>query len=239
MQLVPKRVRDAILEIPPEWFEWDEKKLLVQVYNGALDDDDLQLRLSFWEEYESCFESCTPMKTENIIKGIISKACFYKNVLSSPGRVLFIITEPSYYKKRQKLIHHLALNRVLAITKEEIRYDAKTGLPDTKMMDLQLKAYQYIDQRLHGGLIQKHQVEQRSQNVNVNVHASTEIKQMPNNIDDIDKRIAAMEEELAGPALSPAHTPISPTEAVHKEAGRVMDAEFVNLHSNRDNSHRE
>ena len=233
-------MRDAILEIPLDWFEWDEKKITVQVYKGLFDENDYSLRLSFWEEYEACFESCQAMKTKNIVSGIMSEQTFYKNVLSSPGRLLFIITEPSFYKKRQKLIHHLALNKILDIVNAPIKEDAKTGLPDTKMMDLQFKAYQYIDQRLHGGIIQKHQVDQNTKNLHVHTTATQKGNQpIPNTVEDLDRRIAEVDAQLIGNTIAPSYEPIAPVDAVHKEAGRVVDAEFVNLSSNRDNSHRE
>lgn len=238
INLAPKSIQDAILAIPNHYFEWNEKKILKEIYNGILDDSDFELRLSFWEEYERCFAKKIQMRAVNIYTGIIAQQTFNQNFLKDAGRVLFMVTEPSFHKKRQKYTHHLLLNEILDIAKKPVKEDPKTGFPDSNLMNLKLKAYQYIDQRLNGSIIQRveQRVDQRSVNVNINQDSESP-RAIPQSPEELDTRLNELMSQIQ--ALPPAAETIMPTESVIKEAGRVVDAEFVRDDKRRDNSHKE
>lgn len=214
INLVPPKIREAILTIPHDFFKWTEKEIMSHMKEESILDVDFELRLSFWEEYERVFQQANKMKMINIIRGVISEPTFYNHVLSKPVRVLFMITEPSYYKKRLKYAHHLLTNKILEIAKMDIRDSSKDGLPDAKTMAIQLEAFKYADQRLHGSIIQ------RTENKNLN--ATVEIKAEAQTHDEIDRQIKELEMEPVA-ALPPAKEVITPMEAVVVESGRVTE----------------
>lgn len=215
INLVPPKVRQAILSIPHDWFLWSENKLKSHLSEKSIMDVDFQLRLSFWDEYERVFQTASPMKQVNITRGVCSAGCFYSDVLSNPARVLFMITEPSYYKKRLKYAHHMLTEKILEIAKMDIRDSTKDGLPDARTMAIQLEAFKYTDQRIHGSLIQR--VESKSVNVNVN----TTQEAAPTH-EDLDKQIAELENAVPM-QLPPAKEVVSPMESVIVESGRVSE----------------
>lgn len=229
--LVPDSLREAIKKIPIEYFEWSEAKLILETYpDQAPNDIDAELRISFWDEYNSKFEAMSPMLIENIIKGICSRKHFTTGIITNPGRLAYIITEPLVVKNRLKHAFHLHLNEMVRIGKMKEEINAKTGTTDTKLLDLKFKIFEYLDQRLHGSLIQRTQtqIEQKSVNVNIN----TTIESQPQTPEAIDMEIQKLEQELSQHQALPPAQPAEPIQMlmdkIQQEAGRVSKEYDVN-----------
>lgn len=219
INLCPPKMRDAILQIPHDWFLWEEHRLLREAYGsaGEIPDKDYELRISFWEEYNKQFQTCRQMRISKIVSGICSENFFYAYYCNRLARILFILQEPSVSKKRLMYGHHLAMAEVLKIIKMPIEKDVKTGLPDAKLLSVKAKLFEYLDQRVYGSVVQK--IEQTSRNLNVNVEATPEQVGIPT-AEDIDRQIIELEKELPQ-QLPPPREVILPIEAVIVEAGRV------------------
>lgn len=220
INLVPQKIKDLILQIPNDYFALSEKKLINKAYkDGVPEDVDMELRISFWQEYENKFEKSEPMNINSVCRGVCSSPHFYQNIATNPYRLLFIITEVPKVQTKIKLGYHLSLQKMLDLLKASPKINTKTGLPDAKVMDLQLKVFQYLDQRLHGSLIQR--VETKA--VNVNVEAQAENKVNLNSVEDIDKAISQLEIELSKPSLPNEPRLLTPMDTLHMDAGRVSE----------------
>lgn len=201
----------------------NEKKLIAKTYPDSIPHDmDYELRLSFWEEYNSRFESMTPMRINKIVSGICSISNFYDEICNDPGRLTFIITEPARTQNRMKYVFHLSLQEMLKVIKMKEEINVKTGTTDTKLMDIKYKIFEYLDQRLHGSLIQR--VEQKS--LNVNVEATPEQIGMQS-MEEIDKRLEQLESENVLTLSAPKES-FDMLEKVKQEAGRVSEEFNVN-----------
>lgn len=231
INLVPASIREAVLRIPPELFELTERQLILRTFKAEVPDDlDSELRISFWDEYNDKFTDMKPMLIENIIKGICSRANFNSVILKNPYRTLYMVTEISVIKNRLKHAFHLHLNEMVRIGKMKEEINAKTGTTDTKLLDLKFKIFEYLDQRLHGSLIQRTQtqIEQKSVNVNIN----TTIESQPQTPEAIDMEIQKLEQELSQHQALPPAQPAEPIQMlmdkIQQEAGRVSKEYDVN-----------
>lgn len=225
INLVPKKIREQIFKIPDNLLSLTETKLISQTYEDAIPEDiDYQLRLSFWDEYEACFKDCKEMRINKITEGICSAPTFYENIITNPGRLLFIITQPSLVQNRLKYAFHLSMAEMIKLLKAPTPINAKTGTPDGKILDTKYKIFEYLDQRLHGSIIQRQSIEQKSLNINVDATPKEVELQTP---DAIDRRIAELEAEFRTiehlPPAQEAPKIMSPMERVVVEAGRVSE----------------
>lgn len=221
INLVPQKLRDLILEIPHNFFTYSEPKLIQEFFNGEADESDIILRLNFWEEYNRCFLSLRQMKTEKICDGSMSPTNFYRYFSSHPGRLAFMITEPARTQNRLKYAFHLSVQNMIALIKKAEMINQKTGLPDSKLMSLKIDLFKYLDQRLHGSIIQK--IEQKNLNVNVETTPG-EIANLSIPA-DIDDKLKTIEAELANyniqpPQLNPG---VAIMDQIMEESGRVTE----------------
>lgn len=222
--LVPASLKQKILAIPAELLMLTEQKLIAQIYKAEPPDDlHYELRLAFWEEYEARFEKCEKMSIAKMCRGICHPNYFLHELSLNSAILTFIITEPTITKNRMKYAYHLSLNEMLKTLKRVEQVSAKTGLIDSKLMELKFKIFEYVDQRLHGSLIQR----QETKSINVNVKAEPEQVGLPATADEIDKRLKELEVELleAARPTQPAQLPQASTimEKVVYEAGRVSE----------------
>lgn len=232
VNLLPDKVKQSVLEIPLELFQFPEKELIVKVYQNKFPTDlDMALRFAFWEEYHLKFEKLQQMTIAKICKGSCLPQQFYELILPNPGRLLFICTEPTVTKNRMKYAFHLTLQEMLDVIKMPTEVNIKTGTTDTKLLDIKYKIFEYLDQRLHGSLIQR--VEQTSKNLNVNVNTTAEELSNPKTPDEIDQRIRDLELELSPTQLQlelpkPKDSIASLMDKIQQEAGRVTPEFNVN-----------
>lgn len=234
LQFYPKKVREAILAIPPERFLWDESKIIRFAYTDNIPPQmDGMLRLAFWAEYDRTAARGNNMVTAKICSGICSPTYFERYHCANIDIIQFITTEPFEQKKTSTYAHHLAVSEMVRLMKEPILTNTKTGLPDAQMWANKIKVFEYLDQRVNGPLPQ-HIV---SKNLNVNVEAESPQHTLPETPEELERRMNEIVAQLQGQPSAPRLQ--LPTELVQIEAGRVIDQEFVRLDKRRDNQHRE
>lgn len=208
INLVPDAVQHAIYQIPYEWFELEESAVVIKAFgkDGNIPDVDAIYRLNFWEAYSEKFEKAKHISYRDIV-GSSSTGYLKTSILTDPARTLFLITEPTKIKSATRFVHHLALKNMIETLKMPILHNSRTGLPDAQLIAVKQKIFEYIDQRMHGSIIQRQQISSTSQNLNVNVEAAKEDiakLQELNNLEVIDARIKELEAELeSAPAVLP------------------------------------
>lgn len=236
INICPKKIREAAFSIPPEAFLWDERMIIRMAYeDNQVPEMDERLRLAFWAEYDRCFRLPQKMVQDNILRGICSRSFFESRYLAKWKIILLIITEPFEQKRSLNYAHHLSLSEMVKFIKLPIGIDVKTGLPDARMYAIKEKLFEYLNEKVNGSTIQKVDITQKSLNVNATITPDA-TRPLPQSPEEMEARIQELISQLS-PAQAP--TIILPTEAVIKEAGRVVDAEYLRLDKNRDNSHRE
>lgn len=235
INICPAKIKAAALQIPHDAFLWNEQKIIRFAYeDNQIPEMDERLRLAFWAEYDRCFRQPIKMVMENILRGICSRSFFDSHYCSQWKIILLIITEPYEQKRSLNYAHHLALSEMIKMIRMPIREDIKTGLPDARMYAIKEKIFEYLNEKVNGSTIQKVEVNSK------NLHAVVQPPafQAPQSAEEMDERLNSLLSELQQGQLTAPQT-ILPVERVIQEAGRVTDAEFVTLRSDRDNSHRE
>lgn len=221
INLVSPKVREAVLSIPKEYLEMTEKELVEKVYGDRPESLDRMLRTNFWELYNECFSTGKSMSLSKIVAGVCDISTFQR-ILSNAGRLSYIVREPSHLQNKIKDIYQALLEEMKVISEMKIPIDKKTGCPDAKLMGLKMKAFEYLDQRIHGALIQRMEVRQKTLQVNVDGNPIPEKKKFQTP-EEIDQRLKELEQELQTPlALHEAQDPNTIImEQVVEESGHV------------------
>ena len=224
INLIPDSFREAVLKIPPYFLELSEKDLIKEVYGDTPNEIDTLIKMEFWDLYEANFEAKKPITMRALIKGTCEERTF-RSLLTESGRVAYIIRQPTKLQNRIKYAHSFAVNEMIKLLTEPEPVNVRTGVPDAKLKQLKFQIYQYLDQRLHGSLIQRMQVEQKTLQVNIDGNPNTE-KEKPQTPEEIDKRIRELEEEIQSMEPPVAQLPSAKTviiDQVMEESGRVSE----------------
>lgn len=213
-------------DIPEEYFLMPETDLIQKVYGLKVPEIDSKLRLSLWREYDDQLKASFigKLSIPRIVRGLCH-ASYFNKVLCEPGRVAFLLCQPAEYWTALEDILHLGISEMRRIMELKEQVNGKTGLVDTKLLDLKFKIWQHVDARQRGAITQR--IEQRSQNLNVSMKATTEDLDKFRSVEDIDKRLLELEaDKLLQPGQLPEPEIVLPVERVVREAGRVNDLRF-------------
>jgi len=179
LKVVPliMRVRESLPEIAVASEDWLRKYL-------KPDERDERLRLSFWDEYNLVTAGTYKrrMRLESILSGICNNNTWEKIYACNDKKLLWVLTPPKSYVQSMNYILHLGTERLSEIMSLPIKDG--DGNVDHKAASLILKAFEMVDMRVKGGIIQKMQVEQK--NLNVHVSAPSDLEAI-RGIDDISK----------------------------------------------------
>lgn len=158
--LLPDSVRKAVLSIPQRYYTISENALIIEVYQGEPDIMDQALRMQFWKEYLRVFQKRHDMVMEKVFSGVCNPTTFYKIIIQNPGRLAFITRQPVADRIRTEVYYNSALKKVSDIINHEVLKCEKTGKPDHKLMKLQLEAFMFLHESLHGTATQR--IEQKT-----------------------------------------------------------------------------
>ena len=157
------------------------------------------LRNNFWvmcEKIQGVYgidniHEAPKIEVKDIVKGVMTDDMFYRGISVNAARLAYILRP---YPEHKAEMHRLL--RKLITKLDEIMdlplIDQK-GKPDWRGANLLLRVYTLIDNRLHGGVVQR--VEQK--NLNLSIDRTIE---GPRGIHDIDTRIKDIEQQLRGGA---------------------------------------
>lgn len=222
INLIPDSFREAVLKIPPYFLELSEKDLIKEVYGDTPNEIDTLIKMEFWDLYEANFEAKKPITMRALIKGTCDERTF-RSLLTESGRVAYIIRQPTKLQNRIKYAHSFAVNEMIKLLTEPEPINTRTGVPDAKLKQLKFQIYQYLDQRLHGSLIQRMQVEQKTLQVNIDGNTTTNTTK-PQTAEELEARLKEVETELLQlqPAqIQPPTSDVIVVEQVYEEAGKV------------------
>lgn len=202
--LIPGKLGEAVSNLPDEWVQMSERDYVDTVMGGweNISPHDHELRRNFWTVYPKAIFNEDPISIEAIYDGVISKPGFY-SVVSDPKRVCFITKEPASDALKSQHLLNIGWRRIEEILSERPQRD-KHGKPDTKLMDLQARLWEYLYERKHGKMVQTvHQkVDQKTLQVNVdgNKALPTSDHLTPQ---EVDRRLAELENKVALPPAQP------------------------------------
>lgn len=189
--LLPEPILRRITAVPTDLLLKTEEELAEMTTKGRFAVLDYRLRQTFWKEYERAAANLVPMNMANVVAGVVNKSHFTGRYLTDPIRVAFMLQPPTDYK--------VALEETLTTLVEKLRQVAdlpvhdEDGKPIYKNIDLILKAFPHVDNRVKGGVTQR--LETKSLTVSVQAEQSA-----PESVDEIDLKLKELEQKVtAGP----------------------------------------
>lgn len=153
INLVPSafaRSIEVVAEKYPHYLAESELELQVLLRPTDLDD---RLRVAFWAEYERSQDNNRAMQMKNVYGPFISKQHFYATIMESPQRIAWIIKPPENHMLSSEASLHNGKNTMAKIMRMEVFDDA--GNIDTKRASIFLKAYEMLENRVRGAVVQK------------------------------------------------------------------------------------
>jgi hypothetical protein len=194
--LLPKFMQECADLINPDDLEDELALELFPDTNGQPPNLWRTLKYAFWDEYDRCQRhENNQLMVEKFCFGIMPRARFRKEVCKTK-LLAWLITPPLTYIQRVKEIHELGLASQTEVMKIKINPDK----PNVKLIEAQIKIFQFADVRLKGAIVQKIQ----QQNLNVNVDGNKQslpAKQLT--LDEIQleiERLQAQSQALLAPA---------------------------------------
>lgn len=167
----------------------------------------IRLKIAFWDEYRRASrDKRAVMKIGNAVEGVCSRKFFYERIIPDPLAVAWLITPPPSENIVQKQLLQIGMRRLqevleLPIMEEFEVKDKKTQQMRTvkKINVAVIKEIRAITEmlmnRVHGGVIQRAQVDQRSLNLNVDAGktADPQLTSGEPSLEQIEKLISRIE----------------------------------------------
>ncbi len=178
------RIRAAIEQMPEEMLTLNERqieKLIRNDHEGKFPRMLGLMKLQFWDEFKNAQREKRPMVMENVYYGICHRLWFYKHVVESPHNLAWLLCPPT----DEMLIHRDLLNRAMARLSDAmdadlydesrvtyIGQDGKKHSKKVRKLNVALlreihAITKTLQDRIHGGIIQRQQILQKNINVNV------------------------------------------------------------------------
>lgn len=184
VSLLPEILRKRVSEVPGTFWEMPEDELVRFTKSGRFTEIDQKLRITFWAEYHRASDAGSMMRVSAITSGVCTPHTFYNRVCTDPARLVFLMTQPTDYK--------IDLEETLVVLVRKLRQVADLpvlddeGAPIYKNIEILLKTFPHIDNRVKGGVVQRSEIKSVTANVNVSPTHS---------ISDIDRKLAELEQK--------------------------------------------
>ena len=197
------------------------------------DERDIRARLCFWDEYALACAADRPMRKECVL-GEVTPEIWRKVYLRNYRKLLFVLHQPSSYATSMRRLLDIGIDRLYEIMDMPI---IRNGLPDHKAVANILKAFQLVDLRVKGAVVQRLQIDQRSLNVNQNIDVSNterqlafmsmqELESMKTKLAEIEAKRAVVVESL--PPSVALHDPLDAITKSERELyAEELGAEYV------------
>ena len=190
--LMPELLARKARELPQEFLESTEEELADMMPRRRFNEIEHRLRHTFWQEYDRASSNLVPMQISNIVKGVTTRETFLNRIMLDPVRLAFIMHPPTDYR--------VSLEETLGTLTKKLRQIADLpvygddGKPQYKNIELILKTFPHVDNRVKGGFLQRIE----SKNVTVSVNGSVG---MPETAEDIDRRLRELEKRAGEPKV--------------------------------------
>jgi hypothetical protein len=185
LDILPKAVARHILDVPLEYFQISEEELKIKAHVTTTDN---LLRMNFWR---ACSEHAQGKKDLITAADIYNNAClkqnFYSYYLKNKYKVAWMLRPPpGAVAIMESVLEKSFLKLEEAIEKSNLIFP--NGHMDSRAAAVVLKAMEFSYNRLHGPMVQKHEIQQQNINTNINV-SSKDAEKFLNRLDEIKNRI--------------------------------------------------
>lgn len=179
--------RETVDKLTEEELSLSEAQIIKR---GNITPADRRLRLRLWKIYEkNLSHGVHRISVPEIAKRDISGLELLK-AFTDKNKVLFLLSPPPSYALQAEEALSTGLDAVRELLDLPL-VDPVTGKVNSSLAALKLRTVQWLDARVKGAIVQK--VDQRNINLNVSADKVEESARM--SVDEIDKKIAELEEK--------------------------------------------
>lgn len=173
----------------PELFSLSEYQLLKEAKKNDVefDDTDRRLKVAFWNMYNKAVTYNKAMSISRVRLGICSCSVWLQ-IIKCPYKLAWFLIPPREYYQTLEAVLQGALARLDDIVNSSPFN--KYGTLDCKKAEVILKAVAMIDNRLHGGFVQK--------NINATISKPlSDVDDQIKTIEDINRELKQLEDQTS------------------------------------------
>lgn len=175
-----ERLRSSIATVSQHLTEYTEYEIAKLAEPCQIDQ---LLRVSFWDEVNEAIANNRPISERNIFKGVCSNTYWIRVRDELQYKMAYVLCPIMSYSKANKLGLHLgqkAMIEILNASPFSGSGDNKTFNP--KIAQLQLKAFELVQDRVHGKAVQR-----------IQSHNTNESANKQESIEDLKREIELLE----------------------------------------------
>lgn len=196
--MCPKIMKEPIrtlCETAPSYIGLDERFIRQKADPTELDE---RVRLTFWDEFHQASVQGRKMHINNVINSHTTTIeVLVRDYLRKPGvKLAYIITPPRRYGTSMRILLDKGMRRMEEILDMPLKLP--NGNPNAALISQVIKAFQLIDLRVKGAVIQKMQIQQQNLNLNADIGGDSTDAQLLQNLasmslDDLEQLEAKVE----------------------------------------------
>lgn len=196
INLVPTFMKNELRYLQQQYFDMSNQELEDRLFpDGKPDAIAQQLQTQFWDEYDRVQRWKERGMDVNRICSGLGSPVWLKKWCGDKLRLAWLIRMPASYEQALAGIHRLSIAQMSRIMQLD-----STTMPNPKLMEVQFKIAQHVDQRVKGAVVQK--IEQKSLSVHMNApgpggDAPTKpamtMSEIQRQLDDLKARSARLE----------------------------------------------
>lgn len=190
----PDRWQEAMDKIPSYLKTWSFKKI-ENTFLHRFTTRDRIFKISFWREYEWAVDTNKRMTLTQIARGVCPIDYVYDRIMvNNPLMAWILYPAPSYENSMTEMLD-LSTRKLREIL-ELPSINKRNGHIDHKILSLQIKVHELVENRVRGANPQVLNINQRSLNMNVtrsgdDIPTEEELKRLSS--DEIQSRITQLE----------------------------------------------
>lgn len=205
IETLPDSLQERLKKTDPKYFKMSENELRDEL--AAHQADNLfryeafsrccvQIRISFWDEYELAAQEGRKMSIRNIYSNL---DFLYERFDKHPAFLPWIVTPLAGYLLERKEIEYMSHERLFEILSKSA-VDKVTGKVDSRHAANIIRIYELIQNRIYGAPTQRINSEQRNVNVNLSGKVSDTVITDTAELDKRIREIQAKREALQNPS---------------------------------------
>lgn len=189
INLLPTQIADWIEIIPEATLAMTEEEIEKHAKPDLRDE---LLRTSFWMEYNRATSLGKKMNITQVFGGVCTRDQFVRQICSNSWKLAYIVTPPRDFNVSMMEILYKSTEEMRQVLDIPNTYVDEQGVEQvrTNLVSAKMKIWETAQNRVHGSVTQKVQLDSRSVNVNVNQDSA------PKSLDELNQRIADAERKL-------------------------------------------
>lgn len=191
----PEIFQKAMDQMPEYLLTWSFKKL-EKTYLHRFSTRDRIFKILFWREYQWAVDNDKTMILASMARGVCPDKYVYQNILKDNPLLAWILYPMPSYENSMTEMLDLSTRKLREILELE-SVNLKTGVPDHKLLSLQIKVHELVENRVRGANPQVLNINQKSLHMNMNGnHLPTEESLSRLSDAEVSKQIQSLREKI-------------------------------------------